>query len=224
MLKDNRTAKQTRRERAHGMVLLLSLVIMIILFILCVSFISIVSNDYYTGSMGVSTTEAFWLADSGIEYTMEALRNNGVSWDAVPLNSSDWGAEMYCPSALIDKGDNVKGYFCIMLKLHGEDWRGRGRASAAGRNATYPEGQDYLYPPPPHKYRPYLMYRTGGGTLALTESAMKNRIIIRSTGVMRNDSGGAPPAPAARILSARTLYAVYSMTTEQLDIWSEWYR
>ncbi|MHC9541869.1 MAG: hypothetical protein AB9903_20375 [Vulcanimicrobiota bacterium] len=216
--------KQTGKERTQGMILFLALVIMVILFILCVSFISIVSNDYYSGSMGISTTEAFWLADSGIEYAMEALRNQGVDWTAIPLDSGDWGSEIYSPSPLVDKGNNVKGYFCVMLKLHSEDWRGRGQASATGRNATYPEGKDYVYPPPSHKYRPYLLYKTGGGTLPLIEPSMKNRIIIRSTGVIRDDSNGAPPVPAARVLSARSLYAVYSVTAEELDIWSEWYR
>ncbi|GEM_PF-3416592 len=206
------------------MILFLALVIMMVLFIVCVSFISIVSNDYHTGSMGISTTEAFWLADSGIEYAMEALRNNGIVWPVIPQESGDWSSEIYCPSPLIDKGDNVKGYFCIMLKLHSEDWRGRGKASATGRNATYPEGEDYVYPPPSHKYRPHLLHKTGGGILIFTEPSMKNRIIIRSTGVIRDDSGGAPPVPAARVLSARSLYAVYSMTAEELEIWSEWYR
>ncbi|MDQ7823158.1 MAG: hypothetical protein RDV48_10225 [Candidatus Eremiobacteraeota bacterium] len=223
-MSDSKTSNHKGKAGAHGIILFMALVIMVILFILCVSFISIVSNNYFTGSMGISTTEAFWLADSGIEYALEALRTNGVDWAAVPLDSGGWGAEIYSPSPLIDKGANLKGYFCLVLKLHSEDWRGRGKASPTGRNATYPEGEDYVYPPPSHKYRPYLLCKTGGGALALTAPSMKNRIIIRSTGIIRDDSAGAPPLPAARVLSARSLYAVYSMTCEELELWSEWYR
>jgi hypothetical protein len=231
------------RGRNKGMLLFIAIFLMLVLFMVSSAFVSLVCNDYYTSSLGISTTEVFWFADAGVDYMIEVIRAQGIYSPFIPidLNGYDDGTgytgfgPKYVSDPLMSKG-KYEGRFEVKVRLHPEDWRGRGQVVVDNLGVqtteTYPAAYGALNPyPTPNKFRPYLLLDTDllrGNTAGVPNEPRLNRLIIESTGFFFYNNpahpytGNGPVGPAESVMQEKkSIYAIYSMTTEDLEWWTE---
>lgn len=218
------------------MLLFVSIFLMLVLFMIGSSFVSLICNDYFTSNMGISTTEVFWFADAGIDYMIEEIRAYGIYSPYIPLDTtgylgSGWGEWIYSPELLSE--DPLSGRFHVLAKLYApDDWRGRG--TVTGTHAGLPTSATYPLPygatnawPDINKFRPYLLSNGEPirGTAPTGESyePRLNRIVILSTGFMMIGHQVPPAVPNLdqKIMQRKRIIAVYSLTTEELESWTE---
>jgi len=221
-------------ERNQGMLLIVAIFIMLILFMISSAFICLVSNDYLTSSIGISTTEAFWFGDAGVDYMVEEIRAYGIYSPFIPddltgYSGTGWGMELYSP-CLLSRGSE-RGYFAVKVRLHPDDWKGRGQFLGVAHGSppvpsvgTYPAPYASVSPyPDPNKFRPYLL-EDGQPLRGISPTGdpyepRLNRLIILSTGFIM--TGAVLPPHWADIRQKKSIFAVYSMTTEEIEVWTE---
>lgn len=220
------------KKQEHGILLFVSIIIMVVLFMISAAFVSLVSNFYFTSNMGISTSESFWFADAGIEYMIEEIRDNGIYSNYIPESGYGWGQELYSPCLLKRPGEF--GFFVAKVKLHPNDWKGRGLVIGQYKGAdglyhtitgTYPSpyGQTSPYPTP-NKFRPYLVRNMEDlygydPTVGTTSEVKLNRLIIESIGFIQTQPTCPPPPGGIKV--KKSLYAIYSVTSEELEAWCE---
>jgi hypothetical protein len=231
-------SKPGSRERNKGMLLFIAIFLMLVLFMISSAFVSMVCNDYYTSSLGISATEVFWFADAGVDYMIEEIRAYGIYSPFVPddlngYDSTGWG-QVYVSDCLLKKG-RYEGYFDVKVQLHPDDWRGRGQ-TVLGETYPAPFGALNAYAAP-SKFRPYLLQNNdkirGPGPGGISYDPRLNRLIILSTGFFMVNTSS-PAFTGNRLLTTveeqdlenrmnekKSIFAVYSMTTENLEWWTE---